>query len=50
VGKRESNRSLGRPRHRREDNIKMYFQEMGRGRLEWICLAFVRMVMNLHVP
>ena len=29
VGKPERTRSLGRPRHRREDNIKMGFQEAG---------------------
>jgi hypothetical protein len=31
VGKPEGRRSLGRPRRRREDNIKMDFQEMERG-------------------
>jgi len=29
VGKPERTRPLGRPRHRREDNIKMVFQEAG---------------------
>jgi hypothetical protein len=28
VGKPEGKRPLGRPRHRREDNIKMNLQEM----------------------
>jgi hypothetical protein len=29
VGRTEGMRSLGRPRHRCENNIKMYLQEMG---------------------
>jgi hypothetical protein len=29
VGKPEGKRQLGRPRHRWEDNIKMYIQEIG---------------------
>jgi hypothetical protein len=31
VGKPEGKRPLGRPRHRREDNIKMNLQEVGCG-------------------
>jgi hypothetical protein len=31
VGKPEGRRPLERPRHRWEDNIKMDFQEFGRG-------------------
>ena len=31
VGKPEGKRPLGRPRHRREDNIKMDLQEVGGG-------------------
>jgi hypothetical protein len=31
VGKHEGKRPLGRPRHRREDNIKMDLQEVGCG-------------------
>jgi hypothetical protein len=31
VGKPEGKRPLGRPRLRREDNIKMDLQEVGRG-------------------
>ena len=31
VGKPEGKRSLGRPRRRREDNIKMDLREVGRG-------------------
>jgi len=31
VGKPEGKRPLGKPRHRREYNVKMDLQEMGRG-------------------
>ena len=58
VGKPEGNRSLGRPRHRWEDNIKMYLHEVGCGSVDWIVLAqdmdswraLVNAVMNLRVP
>jgi hypothetical protein len=30
---------LGRPRRRREDNIKIDFQEVGWGGMDWIALA-----------
>jgi hypothetical protein len=39
VGKPEGKRSLGRPRCRWEDNIKMDFQEVGGGRGDWMELA-----------
>jgi len=39
VGKLERKRQLGRPRRRWEDNIKMDFQEVGYGSMEWIDLA-----------
>ena len=39
VGKPERKRPLLRPRHRWEDNIKMYLQEVGCGSLDWIELA-----------
>jgi len=42
VGKPEGKRPLGRPRHRREDNIKLDFQEMGCGGMDWIQLAQYR--------
>jgi hypothetical protein len=29
VGRPEGNRPIGRPRHRRENNIKMYLKETG---------------------
>jgi len=38
VGKLEGKRALGRPWHRWEDNIKMGFQEVGRGGIDWIDL------------
>ena len=58
VGKPEGKRLLGRPRHRWEDNIKMYLQEVGCGGMDWIELAqdrdswqaLVTAVMNLWVP
>jgi hypothetical protein len=31
VGKTEEKRTLGRPRHRWEDNIKMELQDVGKG-------------------
>ena len=39
VGKPEGKRPLGRPRHRREDNIKMDLQDVGRGCGDWMELA-----------
>jgi len=58
VGKPEGKRPLGRPRRRWEDNIKMGFQEVGCGGMDWIKLAhdrdrvqaLVNVVMNLQVP
>ena len=55
VGKLEGKRSLWRPRHRWEDNIKMDLQEVGCGGMDWIKLvqdrdrwrALVNAVMNL---
>ena len=40
VGKPEGKRPLGRPRHRWEDNIKMYLQEVGWG--AWTGLIWLR--------
>jgi hypothetical protein len=39
VGKHEGKGPLGRPRHRREDNIKMDLQEVGGDRGNWMELA-----------
>jgi hypothetical protein len=39
VGKPEGKRPLGRPRRRREDNIRMALQEVGCGGMDWIWLA-----------
>jgi hypothetical protein len=58
VGKPEGKRTLGRPRHRWEDNIEMDLQEVGCGGRDWIELAqdrdrwraLVNAVMNLRVP
>jgi hypothetical protein len=58
VGRPEGRRPLGRPRHRWEDNIKMDFEEVGWGSMDWIDIAqdrdrwrgVVSAVMNLWVP
>ena len=58
VGKPEGNISLGRPRHRWEDNIKMDLQEVGGSCGDWMELAqdgdrwraLVGTVRNLRVP
>jgi hypothetical protein len=58
VGKPEGKRPLGRSRRRWEDNIRVDFQEVGCGGMDWIRLAQVRgrwreivnAVMNLRVP
>ena len=39
VGKPEGKRPLGRPRSRWDDNIKMEFQEVGCGDMDWIDVA-----------
>jgi len=58
VGKPEGKRPLGRPRLRKEDNIKMGLQEVGCGGMDWFKLAqdrdrwwaLVTAVMSSWVP
>ena len=58
VGKPEGRRTLGRPRRRWVDNIRMDLQEVGCEYMDWIGLAqdrdrwrtLVSAVMNLRVP
>jgi len=58
VGNPEGKKPLGRSRHRWEDNIRMDFQEVGCGVMDWIELvqdrerwqALVNVVRNLRVP
>jgi len=58
LGKPKGKRPLGRPRRRREDNIKMDLQKVGWGSMDWIYLAqdrnrwrtVVNAVINLRVP
>jgi hypothetical protein len=56
--KPEEKSTMGKPRHRWKDNIKVDFQEVGCGVMDWIELAqdrnrrraLVNAVMNLRVP
>jgi hypothetical protein len=58
VGKSEGKRSLGRPRRRWADNIRVDLRDIGWGGMDWISLAHARnqwralvnTVMNLRVP
>ena len=58
VGKPEGKKTLGRPRRRWENNIKMNLQEVGCEGMDWIELAqdtdrwlvLVNAVMNHRVP
>ena len=57
MGNAEAKRLIGRPRRRWEDNIKMDFQAVGCGGMDWIDLlqgrnkwwALMNAVMNLRV-
>jgi len=58
VGKLEGKRPLERPRRGWVDNIRMDFQEVGCGYMDWIelaqdrdrCRTLVSAVMNLRFP
>jgi hypothetical protein len=58
MGRPEGRRTLGRPRRRWEDNIKMDLREVGCGCVDWMEVAqdrdrwraLVSAVMNLWVP
>jgi hypothetical protein len=58
TGRPEGKRPLGRPRHKRKDDIKTNLREIGIDEANWIQLArdrvqwwaFVNTVMNLRVP
>jgi hypothetical protein len=58
VGKPEGKRSLGRPRRKRMNNIRMGLVEVGWGDMDWIGLtlardrwrALVNSVFNLRIP
>jgi hypothetical protein len=57
VRKPDGRRPLGRPRRRFVDNIKIDISVIGRGSMDWICIAqdrdkwraLVNAVMNLRV-
>ena len=58
TGKAEGNRTLGRPRRRWEDNIRVDLRKVGCGGTDWIELVqdrdswrvLVNVVMNFQVP
>ena len=39
VGRPDRKKSLAKPWHRWEDDIKIYFQEVGWGGVDWVDLA-----------
>ena len=50
IGKPEGKRSLGRPRHRWEDNFKMDLKEMGCDARNWVDLAQDRYQWRAYKP
>jgi hypothetical protein len=58
VGRLEGRRPLGRPRHRWDDNLKIYLTGSGKGGVDWIDTtqdrdrwrAVVNAIMNLRIP
>ena len=58
TGRPTGKRPLGRPRHRWEDNIKMYLEEIGINAGNWVdsaqdrnyCRALVNAALNLQIP
>ena len=58
MGKSEGKRPFGRPRCRWDDNIKMDFQEVECGKIDWVDVAqnrdrwraLVTAVMNTRIP
>jgi len=58
VGKPEGRRTMGRPRRRWVDNIRMGLQEVGCGYMDWLglaqdrdrCRTLVSAVMKLRLP
>jgi hypothetical protein len=58
VGKPEGKRTLGKPRRRWEDNIKLDLMKVGCGGMDWIQLAqdrdrwraILNEVVNLRIP
>jgi hypothetical protein len=46
IGKTEGKRSIGMPRRRWEDNIKMYLREIEWSGMDWIDLVLANTVIN----
>jgi hypothetical protein len=58
VGKPDGRRTLGRPKRKWVDNIKIHLREIGWGTMDWIDLAqerdqwraLVNTAINFHIP